>query len=135
MTGTPSYMSPEQIEGPSVGGRSDQYSLAVVAYELLCGEKPFAAETLPALLHKICAEEPKPIEQVNPALNPTVGKVMSRALAKRPEHRFPSASDFIGALSIALAEAPRSAVFEGLETTARARGRRHGRLRRTCFDE
>ncbi len=106
LTGTPSYMSPEQIAGLSVSGRSDQFSLAVVVYQLLCGNKPFAAETLPALLHKICTENPVPIDMANPALSATVGKVMTRALAKRPEDRFASASDFIGALSIALAESP-----------------------------
>ena len=103
-TGTPSYMSPEQIQGLTIDGRSDQFSLAAVVYELLSGEKPFAADTLPALLHSIAAADPKPIEEVNPALSETVGKVMRRALAKKPEDRFASCSDFVGALSIALAE-------------------------------
>lgn len=104
VAGTPSYMSPEQIAGSAVDGRSDQFSLAVVVYELLSARKPFAAETLPALLHTICTEDPDPVEQVNPALNATAGKVLMRALAKKPDDRFGSASDFIGALSIALAE-------------------------------
>jgi serine/threonine-protein kinase len=106
MMGTPGYMSPEQIEGSPVDGRTDQYSLAVVVYQLLSGEKPFTAETVPALLHKICSEEPQPIERINPALSATAGRVLQRALAKKPEGRFPSVSDFIGALSIALAEGP-----------------------------
>lgn len=105
MTGTPSYMSPEQIEGHPVDGRTDQFSLGVVIYEILSGTKPFAAETLPALLQMICVEEPTPIETVNPALSPTVGKVLRRALAKKPEDRFASASDLVGALSIAMTEA------------------------------
>ncbi len=105
VTGTPSYMSPEQVAGSAIDGRSDQFSLAVVVYELLCGRKPFAGETLPALLHSICTDIPTPVEQVNPALSATVGKVLSRALAKKAEDRFASASDFIGALSIALSEA------------------------------
>ncbi len=104
LTGTPSYMSPEQIEGGSIDGRSDQFSLAAVVYELLSGQKPFTADTLPALLHSICAADPRPIEEINPALSATVGKVMMRGLAKRAADRFASASDFIGALSIALAE-------------------------------
>ncbi len=104
LTGTPSYMSPEQIEETAVDGRSDQFSLAVLVYQLLSGEKPFAADTLPALLRSICTEDPAPIEKINPALSPTVGKVMRRALAKKPQDRFPSVSDFVGALSIALAE-------------------------------
>ncbi len=104
IAGTPSYMSPEQIAGSVVDGRSDQFSLAVVVYELLSARKPFATDTLPALLHSICTEDPDPVDQVNPALNATAGKVLMRALAKKPDDRFASVSDFIGALSIALAE-------------------------------
>jgi serine/threonine protein kinase len=104
LTGTPSYMSPEQIEGRLLDGRSDQFSLAVLVYELLCGRKPFLGDTLPALLHSICQEEPKSIDNVNPALSATVAKVMARALSKNPSDRFASASDFVGALSIALTE-------------------------------
>src|SRR5581483_10139291 len=66
----------------------------------------------PALLHSICTEDPTPVEELNPALSPTAGKVMMRALAKRPQDRFPSVSDFIGALSIALAESHSPAVRE-----------------------
>lgn len=106
MIGTPNYMSPEQIQGTIVDGRSDQFSLAVVVYELLCGEKPFSADNLPALFYLICKHDPKPVEQLNPALNETVDKVMHRALAKDPTERFPSCGDFIGALSIALGECP-----------------------------
>ena len=97
-------MSPEQIAETAVDGRSDQFSLAVVVYELLSGYKPFAADTLPGLLNAICTEDPAPIQETNPALSPTVSKVVMRALANWPEDRFPSVSDFIGALSIALAE-------------------------------
>lgn len=104
LTGTPSYMSPEQIEGATVDARADQFALGVIAYQALCGRKPFEAETIPALLHKICSEEPRPVEEMNPALSVTTGKVLSRALAKRAENRFPSVSDFVGALSIALVE-------------------------------
>jgi serine/threonine protein kinase len=121
LTGAPSYMSPEQIAGDSVDGRSDQFSLAVVVYELLSGVKPFAGETLPALVHSICTDDPTPIEQLNTALSPTVGKVMMRALSKRPEDRFPSVSDFVGALSIALAESPaRDGLNNGIPLDATA---------------
>ena len=105
MAGTPSYMSPEQIEGAPVSGKSDQFSLAVMIYQLLAGRKPFDADTLPALLHQISSSDPKPVNQVNPDLSATTEKVLRRALAKNPHERFPSVSDFVGALSIALAEA------------------------------
>jgi serine/threonine-protein kinase len=106
LVGTPNYMSPEQIQGLTVGGRSDQFSLAVVVYEVLCGAKPFAAENLQALLYAICKQNPRPVEQVNALLNETVGRVMGRALAKEPEERFPSCCDFVAALFFALDECP-----------------------------
>src|SRR5581483_4508143 len=66
--------------------------------------KPFVAETLPALFYLICKQEPRPIEQANPALTTTVGKVLQRALAKDPNQRFASCGDFVGTLSIALGD-------------------------------
>ncbi len=106
MIGTPNYMSPEQIEGTAIDGRSDQFSLAVVVYELLSGEKPFAAESLPALFYFICKDDPKPVHEVNTSLTAPLEKVLRRALAKNRDERFASCSDFIGALSIALADCP-----------------------------
>jgi predicted Ser/Thr protein kinase len=106
LIGTPNYMSPEQIQGLTVGAKSDQFSLAVVVYEVVCGAKPFAAENLQALLYSICKQIPKPVEQVNPLLSETVGMVIGRALAKEPEERFPSCCDFVAALSFAIDECP-----------------------------
>lgn len=102
MIGTPSYMSPEQIQGTVVDGRSDQFSLAVMVYELLTGEKPFAADNLPALFYLICKQDPKPLHRINPTLSEAVDKVLQRALAKEPLERFATAGDFIGTLSVAL---------------------------------
>ena len=66
--GTPSYMSPEQVQGGAIHGRADQFSLAVIAYEVLTGEKPFTAEYLPTLLYKIVREDPPPPQRLNPTL-------------------------------------------------------------------
>lgn len=104
--GTPNYMSPEQIQGLEVSGASDQFALGVLVYELLCGEKPFTADSVPALFYAICKQHPKPLYEANRALNETVDKVMERALAKEPEARFSGCGDFIGALTIALGECP-----------------------------
>ena len=60
IVGTPHYMSPEQVQGQPVDGRSDQFSLAVIAYEMLTGEKPYAGEHLTTVVYKIVAEEPVP---------------------------------------------------------------------------
>lgn len=106
MIGTPSYMSPEQIQGMTIDGHSDEFSLAVLVYELLGGEKPFSGDSLPALFYAICKQEPKPVDELNSALSPTVSKVLQRALSKRAKARFPSCGDFIGALAIALGESP-----------------------------
>ena len=63
--GTPNYMSPEQISGKPVDGRSDQYSLAVMLYEVLTGEKPFVADSLPTLLFRVVSEMPQPTTAIS----------------------------------------------------------------------
>ena len=106
LMGTPSYMSPEQLEGVPVGGASDQFAMGVVVYELLTGTKPFAAENLASLHYMICKRPAKPVQELNPTLNETVNRVMERALAKLPEDRYSSCSEFMGALSMVLADCP-----------------------------
>jgi serine/threonine protein kinase len=104
MIGTPSYMSPEQIQGLVLDGRSDQFSLGEVVYETLTGTKPFAAEGLPTLFYQICKQDARPLEQLNPTLRSGVSKVVARAMAKEPDQRFDTCSDFIRELSLALEE-------------------------------
>ena len=101
MMGTPSYMSPEQVQGTAITGRADQFSLAVIAYEVLTGEKPFVAEYLPTLLFKIVREEPLLPERLNPTLGPKVGAVLRKALSKNAADRYENCSEFINALSAA----------------------------------
>ncbi len=102
MMGTPSYMPPEQVQGASVNGRADQFSLAVIAYEVLTGEKPFVAEYLPTLLYKIVREEPLAPQRLNPTLNSQVETVLRKGLAKNADDRYETCVDFINALSTAL---------------------------------
>ena len=99
--GTPSYMSPEQVQGGAISGRADQFSLAVIAYEVLTGEKPFIADTLPTLMFKIVREEPAAPQRLNATLSADVETVMRRALAKNPADRFASCVDFVNALATA----------------------------------
>jgi serine/threonine-protein kinase len=101
MMGTPNYMSPEQVQGTAVTGRADQFSLAVIAYEVLTGEKPFSAEYLPTLLFKIVREEPLLPQRLNPTLGPQVGAVLRKALSKDPADRYETCIEFINALSTA----------------------------------
>lgn len=98
MVGTPNYMSPEQIRGQAVDGSSDQFSLAVIAYELMTGEKPFVAESIPSLAFKIVQEDPVSAHRVNPTLDWPVDTVLKRGLSKDSAARYPSCSDFAVAL-------------------------------------
>ena len=98
MTGTPSYMSPEQIQGHPIDGRADQFALAVIAYEILTGEKPFVADSLAGLVYRIVREEPIAPQRLNPTLNATFETVLRRALSKEPDKRYPTCSSFIQAL-------------------------------------
>jgi serine/threonine protein kinase len=100
--GTPNYMSPEQVQGKQVDGKADQFALAVVAYEILTGEKPFAGEQLPTVLYKIVSEDPVPVQHVNPTLGFAVSMVLLRAMAKDPAKRYPTCTEFAAALETAL---------------------------------
>jgi serine/threonine protein kinase len=96
--GTPSYMSPEQIEAQPVDGRSDQFSLAILAYELLAGERPFRAGSLAAIAHLIVyGARPSP-RAANPALPVGFDAVFQRGLARLPEERFRSCAEFTAEL-------------------------------------
>ena len=106
MMGTPNYMSPEQVQGLAVDGHADQFSLAVIAYEMLTGEKPFAGEYLPTLLYKIVREDPVPPQRLNPALDPSLEALFAKALAKDPRQRFAACADFVDALQEAAGRSP-----------------------------
>jgi eukaryotic-like serine/threonine-protein kinase len=102
--GSPYYMSPEQISGKEVGFHSDMYSLGVVLYELLTGRKPYTADTLEALGQKIRGQDPVPPSKARPGLPTALDAIVLRAMAKKPEQRFRSWSDFALALSNAVQE-------------------------------
>jgi serine/threonine-protein kinase len=104
VVGTPNYMSPEQVQGFAVDGSSDQFSLAVIAYEILTGERPFVGEHLSTVVYKIVAEEPAAAQRINSTLSPHIDQVLRRGLAKKPEDRYPNCSNFVGALEMACAE-------------------------------
>jgi Tol biopolymer transport system component len=103
VVGTPEYMSPEQARGMTVDARTDQYSLGVVAYQILCGQVPFQADSTLALMYKIVHEPPPPLSQYRPDLPAEVGAALEQALAKEPGARYLSAAAFVEALGHALA--------------------------------
>jgi serine/threonine protein kinase len=88
VVGTPHYMSPEQSKGVDVDGRSDQYSLAVVAYRMLTGKLPFEEDTIHAVLYKKLFEEPRWIKEVRDDIPDYIADALHKALMREPEHRF-----------------------------------------------
>jgi serine/threonine protein kinase len=102
--GSPYYMSPEQISGTEVGFHSDMYSLGVSLYELLTGKKPYTADTLEALGQKIRSQDPVPPSRARAGLPKSLDAIILRAMAKKPEQRYPSWAEFALALSGAVQE-------------------------------
>jgi eukaryotic-like serine/threonine-protein kinase len=93
--GTPSYMSPEQVKGRAVDGRSDIFSLGVVLYEMLTGEKPFPGQSITTVIYKIVNEDPIPPRQLNPSVHPGLNEIVLRALSKEPETRYQSCREML----------------------------------------
>jgi len=90
--GTPAFMSPEQAAGDrEIDGRSDIYSLGIVTYQMVTGELPFQAPTVPGLLMKQISEEPTPVDQKRPEIPRELGQTVMRCLEKDPERRWPTA--------------------------------------------
>ena len=89
--GTPYYMSPEQISGMKVDGRSDIFSLGIVFYQLLTGELPFGGENLAAIMYQITTVEPEPATKHNPKIYKAAVAILNRALEKSLEARYQSA--------------------------------------------
>jgi serine/threonine-protein kinase len=90
--GTPSYMSPEQLAGKKIDGRSDIYSLGVSLYQLCCGQLPFTGASLAQLMYKIANEPVPDIRGIEPALPPEVAAVIAKGMAKSVEQRYQQAA-------------------------------------------
>jgi eukaryotic-like serine/threonine-protein kinase len=106
--GTPSYMSPEQVKGRAVDGRSDIFSLGVMLYEMVTGEKPFPGQNITTVIYKIVNEEPVPPRQINPSIHPGVSAVVMKALQKDPDQRYQSCREMLEELRTYRTLAPAS---------------------------
>jgi hypothetical protein len=99
LIGTPQYMSPEQASGEKhIDARSDIYSLGCVAYQMLAGRMPFEGDSAQAMIVAHIASPPEPIWNLRPDVPDNVAAAVMRALAKRPDERWPTAGDFAAAV-------------------------------------
>jgi eukaryotic-like serine/threonine-protein kinase len=121
IVGTFQYMSPEQVEGKEVDGRSDIFSLGAVLYEMLTGKKAFEGQSHLSVASAILEKEPAPIIASKPLTPPALEHAVKKSLAKLPDERWQSAGDLASELKW-IAEA-------GLESTTRSAAARPGRLR------
>jgi predicted Ser/Thr protein kinase len=124
--GTPNYMSPEQVKGRSLDGRSDFFSFGVILYEMLTGEKPFAGQNVTTIIYKIVNESPIAPRDLDPAIHPGLNAIVIKALAKSPDERYQSGTELVrdlesyklaGATLQATALLPQTAALHAPEKT------------------
>ncbi|MBK8248728.1 MAG: protein kinase [Gemmatimonadetes bacterium] len=97
--GTPTYMSPEQIDGGALDGRSDLYALGMVGWEMLSGQRPWMGESLYSVIYRQKHDQPTPLDVLRPDVPPRLQFLIEGLLPKRAEHRWPSAARFLTLLS------------------------------------
>jgi len=124
VVGTAGYLAPEQARGERATPASDRYALAVLAFELLTGRRPFQRETSTAEAMAHVSAPIPPASESNPQLPREVDDVLARGLAKEPQHRFASAADFVAALREALERAAGTTRVGALPPVRAKRSRR-----------
>jgi serine/threonine protein kinase/alpha-tubulin suppressor-like RCC1 family protein len=117
--GTPAYMSPEQCAAKDVTGRSDQYSLGIVGYELLSGQVPFSADSLMGMFMAHMSEVPRPLLEARPDCPPLLARTIERMMAKAPDERWSSLDDVV--TSLAALQKPKARESTRLTMAALAR--------------
>jgi hypothetical protein len=98
VVGTPHYMSPEQVRGRPVDVRSDLFSVGVMLYEMLTGERPFEGQSITTIMYKIVHENPTPPRALDSSIPTGLSAVVERSLAKSPEDRYQSGAALVEAL-------------------------------------
>jgi serine/threonine-protein kinase len=126
--GTASYMSPEQARGQKVDHRSDIFSLGVMLYEMLAGQRPFAGANVAETIAAILRDEPQPLSQHSPDCPAPLEGIVTRCLAKTPEQRYRAASELSAEL-----KAARAAIEEGSQPTRAAMEKPKNQRRRLAL--
>src|SRR5438874_3258874 len=98
VVGTPNYMSPEQVLGKPLDGRSDLFSVGVMLYEMITGERPFEGQSITTIMYKIVHETPIPPRKLDSTIHPGLSAVIEKSLAKAAEDRFPNGAELVRAL-------------------------------------
>ena len=98
--GTPNYMSPEQISGKEIDGRSDIFSLGVLFFQLLTGRLPFGGDTLAELFYQITQKKQPSVRELNSEVIKPYEQLIDKTMAKNPDQRFKRAADFAKYLRI-----------------------------------
>jgi serine/threonine-protein kinase len=96
--GTPNYMSPEQVVGKTVDGRSDLFSVGVMLYEMVTGERPFDGQSITTIMYKIVHETPVAPSKLDQTIHPGLSRIIEKCLAKSPEERYQSTAELSSAL-------------------------------------
>ena len=107
--GTPSYMSPEQLQGKKIDGRSDLFSLAVSLYQLSCGKLPFEGDSMAQLMYRIANEHAPDILQYNPKIPPGLVAFLDKAMSKDADQRHQTGEEFAFELRAAFGGPPGAA--------------------------
>lgn len=106
VVGSPQYMSPEQVRGETLDGRSDLFSFGVVLYEMLSRARPFTGQTISTLVYEILSKEPKDISELRPGLSPRLVQLVRRLLAKSVDDRPTGFGEVLGELQALQREIP-----------------------------
>src|SRR5271155_1643982 len=93
--GTPSYMSPEQVKGKKLDGRSDLFSYGVCLYEMVTGERPFAGKNLTTIIYKIVNEQPTPPRDLDVSIHPGLSAIIVKCLNKDPDERYQTGAELV----------------------------------------
>lgn len=115
--GTLDYIAPEQIDGKSVDGRADQYSLGCAAFEMLCGSPPFRQQEALGLIGAHLSEVPPAVTERQPEIPAAVDQVLARAMTKDPQQRYVTCAEFAAELGVALGLLKRPPVGSGSRDT------------------